>query len=496
MFDALDRKDDSKPSDTVGAKSTDINYRDEPVAFFFVLYGIAFEALVTIPGSNSQDSRDQTLEILVALKKILRPSVAGNAIYQDVVFSETMDVFDRLAQTEGIAVQAAIVEITRNLCLSHPSVDEEAGDEHLSDDIEQLFELIRIIVLVLAGVLPNLGEKQSPPRHQLSPEAVSLITVSLDALVDAADVFPSIIRTDLHACIIHIFTTILGTGACQAVVVPRALPLFKRFVQALAEDSSLDQNENPHLSDQLRICLSRFRAILFNAQRRESEASLQCARNTLMTTVILLTNGAGAISPTEPLVEKLLADLLDCLPDLGLGKVAANCTRSLLLIDQKSTTSQTITRFLLPRLLHFVSTDDTQQPDPESAKPIIVSALITYLASLYHQQQSQQQSTSSDPTTATFPTFLSILLPLLLHRASFLGKDSYADAATKLLQIAGLHQGAFKGVVEAMGAEARGMLEEVIRVGGGAGGAGGKGRDGGDGGEGREPSIALKMRFG
>lgn len=476
VFDALDGKVSSKSPEEVIQKNSDINYRDEPVAFFFVLYGIAFEALITRPSGSSQDE-DQTLEILLALKKILRPSVSGHAIYQDIVFSETMDVLDRLAQTEGLAVQAAIVEITRNLCLSHPSVDEDAGDEHLSDDIEQLFELTRIIVLVLAGVLPNLGEKPSALRHQISEDAVSLITLSLDALVDAAAVFPSIIRTDLHACIIHIFATILGTGACQAHVVPKALVIFKRFIQSLAED--LD--ENPSITDQLRICLQKFRSILFHAQRRESEASLHCARNTLMASVILLTNGASGIPVAEPLVPALLSDLLDCLGDVGLGKVAASCARSLLLqLDPTQPTGQAIARFLLPRLLHFVaaptSPAENAASDPEDARPVVLHALVAHTGALQGGARAAA---------------LCAVLPVIVRRATVLGRETYADAAGRLLAAAALDQAAFKGVVGAMSSEQRAMMEEVIREGGGVG------RDvESRGGEREGPSIALKLNFG
>ena len=480
VFDALDRKEDSHTSNGTDSKGQDINYRDEPVAFFFVLYGLAFEALVTRPSSNSPDHQDQTLEILVALKKILRPSVAGHAIYQDVVFSETMDVFDRLAQTEGLAVQSAIVEITRNLCLSHPSAEEEAGEEHISEDIEQLFELTRIIVLVLAGVLPNLSEKPSPVRSQIPDEAVNLINVSLSSLVEAADVFPSIIRTDLHACIMHIFTTILGTGACQALVAPRILPIFRRFVQNLAEDlEEASPDARSILSDQLRTCLARVRSILHNAQRRESEASLQCARNTLLAIVISLTAGGAGIPPTDPLVPSVLSDLLDCLPDIGLGKVAANCSRSLLLADQSSPLAQTIGTFLLPRLLHFLL--DEEQADSDGAKPIVLNALLAFLNNL---------TPDSERRTA----LLCILLPALMQRASSIGSDTYPDTAARLLAVAGADQAAFRSIVSGLSAEQRSLMEEIIRA-GGAGAGGGRGE-----GLRREqaagPSIELKLSFG
>lgn len=128
MFDALDGKEFDEEESGDGSKekkpAADINYRDEPVAFFFVLFGLAFEALVTTgrPASgDSQSNKEHTLEILRALKNILKPSVSGHAIYQEVVFSETMDMLDRLVLTEGLDVQEVIVKIARNLCLAHPS---------------------------------------------------------------------------------------------------------------------------------------------------------------------------------------------------------------------------------------------------------------------------------------------------------------------------------------------------------------------------------------
>ncbi|MCJ1395322.1 hypothetical protein MMC18_008206 [Xylographa bjoerkii] len=471
VFDALDGKTSNSATNGGVSSRNDISYRDEPVAFFFILYGIAFEALVKRPDTDTQNTKDQTLEILLVLKRILRPSVSGHAVYQDVVFSETMELFDRLALTEGSAVQGAVVEITRNLCLTHPSNEEGTeGDEHLSDDIEQLFELTRIIVLVLADILPSLGEKPTTIRHQIPVEGVALIISSLEALVDVSDVFPSVIRTDLHACIIHIFTTILGTGACQASVVPKALPIFRRFIQTITEDLE----ENPTLTEQLKSCLHKFRSILANAQRRESEASVHCARNTLMAAVILLTSGSEGILPSEPLVLKLVDDLLDCLQDHGLGNVAANCLRSLLLTEPKSDVGQVIAAYLVPRLLYFLI-EDTQR-DPENARGLILTAVISFASSLNDEQAAISYS---------------LVVPVVLQLASREGKDSYDDTASRLVSLASTHQSAFRTIVEKMSHEQRAFMEEIIKEGGAAKrDAHGGGRDK------EEPSIALKLTFG
>ncbi|KAG9582281.1 HEAT repeat protein-like protein, partial [Aureobasidium melanogenum] len=175
VFDALDGKTQADTDNgNAVSRGTDINYREEPVAFFFVLFGLAFEALASKPGADSATARAQKLEILQALKRILRPSISGNAIYQEVIFNETMDLLDRMVLTEPSNVQTVIVEIARNLCVGHPSSRQGmSADDHLSDDIDQLFELTRIIVLVLASIVPGLAESPRPVRADISDEAVT-----------------------------------------------------------------------------------------------------------------------------------------------------------------------------------------------------------------------------------------------------------------------------------------------------------------------------------
>ena len=478
VFDALDGKANARHINGETVTDIDINYREEPVAFFFVLFGIAIEALLTRSGNDSLSPEAHTLEILSALKKILRPAVSGNAIFRDVVFSETIELFDRLALTEGLQVQGTVVDIARNLCLAHPSArDDDEVSDHLSDDIEQLFELTRIIVLVLATLLPNLAEHSPASRPHLTDEAVLMIRDALGALVDASAIFPPIIKTDLHASILHIFATILGTGPCQALVVPQALPILKRFLQSIATGSP-----SPAMTAQLLGCLQRFLSILSNAQRRESEASLPCAKNSLLALTILLTSSSRALPPNDPLLDKTLDSMLDCLQDLGLAKVAASCIRSLLHISPKSASDEAVARYIFPRLILFVQ--DTSQADPENTRSTIVHTLTTFTTTL-----------SPDFTRST--AAMSILIPLLLTRASATDDNDtntalFAETATRLLELASAEQTAFRSVVAKLGPEQRAFMEKIIREGGRSRDTAGRLEEKED----AEPSIALKMDFG
>jgi len=475
----LDRKTNIPPklNDFGADRDRGIDYREEPTAFFFVLFGIVVESLTTQPSKDSPNTDSQTLGALSALKRILRPSVAGSAVFEGKVFSETMELFARLALTESLNVQLVIVNIARDLCLTHPAAkgEDEQGD-HISEDTEQLFELTRIIVLVLAGILPNLAEQNPSARPQLPDEAVTTIQTSLEALVDAADIFPSIIKTDLHASILHVFATILSTGACQARVVPQAFPIFKRFLQSLTSPNSTSTSAS---SDLVRGCLHRFLTILSHAQRREAETSLPCAKNTLLASTIILTTASRSLAPNDPLITRALDEMLDCLQDLGLAKVVASCLRSLLMVTPKNETDEAIARYLFPRLLRF--TADTNLPDPENARSLTAHALTSFVTTM-----------SGSASSAA----MCIIIPLLLTRASVEGKTVYAETAQRLLELAG---GAlmpiFRGVVAKMNAEQRAFMETVIREGGGAGKGSGRGR-GSSGAEKEEPSIALKMTFG
>ncbi|KAL8696538.1 MAG: hypothetical protein Q9201_007611, partial [Fulgogasparrea decipioides] len=369
VFDALDgRKTVTLPNGD--APKTNINYRDEPVAFFFVLFGIVIEALVGRSGDETE-----TLKVLSALKKILSPYVAGNAIFRDSIFSETIELFDRLALTEGLPAQSVLVDIARTLCITHPAAAEEDTSSDLSDDIEQLFELARIIVLVLTNTLPNIADPKSAARERLADDAVSLIRNSVEALVEASAVFPSIIKTDLYASILHVFATILSTPACQVAAVPKTLPVFRRFLQTITKDDGSTSLSS--LTAQFKSFLHRLLVILNVAQRREHESSLSCAKNTLLATSIFLTTASRAIPVDEPLVFAALEAQLDCLQDLGLAKVAVGCLRSLLLTNPKNETDEAIARYLFPRLVVFIT--KPQESDPEHAQALVAQALTAFV---------------------------------------------------------------------------------------------------------------------
>lgn len=307
-------------------------------------------------------------------------------------------------------------------------------------------------------------------RHDMDEEAVALLTTALSALVDAAQVFPSIIKADLHACILHIFATILGTGSCQAAVVPQSLPIFKRFITSLAPHAEATDDT----SKQLRATLTRFLTILRHAQQREFDAALACEKNTILATTILLSSASSAFSPNDPLVKRFIDDLFDCLGSRMTSKVAAGCCRSLFLLPKKGTLETSLAKVMLPHILSFLANPSDVEGIDES-RTTLAQTLVSFVSTLSQAPQRQLAA--------------KIIIPALLSRAQS-EPDATRESAARLLEIAQADQAAFREVVAGLSAEQRSYMESVLKSGQGQAKREVSRDDDG------QPKIALKMDFG
>ena len=119
MFAALDYSD--APDENSVASDAHANYRDEPVAFFFIIYGLCFQTLLRMMNRDDSQAKHTISIVLDALRKVIRPSISGNAIYKGFVFAETTDLLDRLVLMESSEVQLTVIQIANNLAKYHPS---------------------------------------------------------------------------------------------------------------------------------------------------------------------------------------------------------------------------------------------------------------------------------------------------------------------------------------------------------------------------------------
>lgn len=244
------------------------------------------------------------------------------------------------------------------------------------------------------------------------------------------------------------------------------MPIFRNFLNTLVKQP---QHDTPV---QLRAALTRCIGILKQAQRREVSAAVQCEKNVLLASTILLSTAGSFFKLGDPLLERFVVELSECLEIPLPSKMAAGCCRSLLLQSKKGKTEAYIADLLLPKVINFV----TREPDDEEVKEMAESQNICTAALVAFVQTLESQRTNYG---------MSVVIPVLLAAAEQDGSLSHSDIATRLLEIAAIDQAVFRSVVGGLDVKTKSIMEEVLK-------AGGLGRQQ-EGPKKEEPAIALKM---
>ncbi len=100
---------DSEPTLNGGTAS------EHTTAFFFVIFGLVFEALVTsTPDTGTQNVRT-SIVALKALNCLVQNKYAGDAFCDLTIFEEVVNLCYRMALTEPIAVQTYLVDTLASL---------------------------------------------------------------------------------------------------------------------------------------------------------------------------------------------------------------------------------------------------------------------------------------------------------------------------------------------------------------------------------------------
>jgi hypothetical protein len=100
--------------------SDDVLVQDGPAVFFFVIFGLAFEALSSSPPHSVlvTSNHDTTMvAALQALKCLINPKYSGNAMMETTTFEELISLCYRLAMTESATVQIRLIDLLITLSL-------------------------------------------------------------------------------------------------------------------------------------------------------------------------------------------------------------------------------------------------------------------------------------------------------------------------------------------------------------------------------------------
>lgn len=94
---------------------------EEPTTFFFVVFGLVYEALATSTSDAGPDAQRTSIVSLQALKCLVRRKYCGRVFNDPPLFEELLNLFYRMALTEPSGVQIHLVEAIASLADSMKS---------------------------------------------------------------------------------------------------------------------------------------------------------------------------------------------------------------------------------------------------------------------------------------------------------------------------------------------------------------------------------------
>ncbi|GAA5906312.1 AP-1 complex accessory protein LAA1 [Sporobolomyces salmoneus] len=491
MLRAMDGDSSTDQSDTASLPSPQ---RSEPALYFWTTFGLAFEALCSLPSSGSIPAATVQSIALEAVVGLIRPDIAGTALKDSSLFEEVCNLCYRLAITEGLEIKMRVLEIALGLSrvfiqevATSSSANGSTSDSSVRNDLK-LTQCLRVATTALRESIPATSSLAKPTANTL--QAHVLYTRAIFSLfADIAEVFPSPMREELYAIAFHFFSLLLKDEKLEVDLVGPSLSILKALC-----DRSLRSTDEVSASTIGKVLNGMMSACLMNIDEmrgRKSASAVRKTKNNLLAAVLLLTSLPNHVKIGREVVEHACYLITETALE-GEGEAsttALHCLVSLLLAASRSQGSGILSFCsgqLLPGAIELVAraAEDnltTQDPRYRSLEEVL-KAFVPVL-----------MSTSAERRTQS----MSILLPtlnLLLSPSTSPPPPVHSLALTYILQLAATYSLHFKEATAALPEDRRKLLEESIRAtvkGGGAGSraGGGSGQTTGEG----PKKIELKL---
>ncbi|GAA6063853.1 hypothetical protein JCM10212_000333 [Sporobolomyces blumeae] len=488
MLRAMDGSSTTESSTAADLPSA---YRSEPALFFWVTFGLAFEALCTAPSAGLTPTSTVQTIALEAVVGLLRPDVAGSALRDTGLFDEVCNLCHRLAITEGLDVKVRVLEIAKALVkvfVQHVSNETNgSSDNDAFRKDAKLTQCLRVATTALRESIPATSTSTRPNANNLQAHVADTRKI-FSLYADIADEFPSPMREELYAVSFHFYSLLLKDEKLEVDLVSPTLPILKAVC-----DRSLVSTDVDALATMGKVLNGIVSACLMNADEvrgRKSVAAVRKTRNNLLATVLLLTSIPNSVKIGREVVEHacFLCTETALEGDGEASTTALHCLVSLLVAASRTQGSD-ILNFcvgqLLPGVVEIVARaaeSGYAASDPRiKTLEEVLKAFVGVLINVKPERRTQS---------------LSIILPtlnLLLAPARHPAPPTHSLALTFLLRLATAQSLFFKEATAALDPDQRQVLEDSIRatVSGGARapGSAASGKAGGD----ETPKIELKL---
>ncbi|KIM48466.1 hypothetical protein M413DRAFT_63181, partial [Hebeloma cylindrosporum] len=277
---AMDGKEYSEP----GRDLILANDRKEPTAFFFVIFGLVYEALATSSADSSTTTaarQSGVTSALQALKCLVRPQYSGTAIMEPTIFEEFISLCYRMGMTESAGIQVHLVEMLAVFAASHSS---SAGSDALTLT-SPAAHYLRICAHILKQSTA-LSRASSAPfvEGQLS-DRILVISTCVSAFASIAATIPTSQREDVRGVAILLYN-LLKDESSEIDLIGPTLPALKTLLDLPVVP---EQEEKERYSRLIHALLSACLLNIDMMRGRHGGISNKKIKNNMLAAVLILT---------------------------------------------------------------------------------------------------------------------------------------------------------------------------------------------------------------
>lgn len=118
------------------------------------------------------------MQVLPALHNVLKSNLCIKSIFEDDIITEVVEIMDRLISTGDSKEEFLLVDIISDLIIGYSKCN--ATPETFLQDIDKLYELLRLLMTIISERLPFikynvLTSEEDDNEIKISPTDISLL---------------------------------------------------------------------------------------------------------------------------------------------------------------------------------------------------------------------------------------------------------------------------------------------------------------------------------
>ncbi|KAI0688492.1 clathrin-coated vesicle protein [Cytidiella melzeri] len=437
--------DGREPSDADASEKVN-GSTEHPTTFFFVIFGLVFEALVTSSPDSGRQNVKNTVTALKALKCLVQNKYAGNAFRDVAIFEELVNLCYRMALTEPVTVQISLVETLASLA---ENVKTQSFSDGSSPPQTHCLRICAYILKRAINPRENMTQDSSTPLDRMR-----LINAGFDAFSTIATTCEAARGLDYCTVAVSLYNELLEDEISEVDLVGPTLQSLKKLLDSAPSSSSEKVKFEKIVHGILSACLVNIDAM----RGREGPACRKKIKSNVLAAVLILTVLPPNVKISQPVIEHCCFSISQRLIDSDeMSITAAHCAKTLIIASIHGSPSlRQCAKLLLPGMIEcIVKISATGPGETSEMQSQIVGEIFKAFTTLFTSTGEEQR-----------PRLLGVLLPvmtLVLNPSRTPTPPLHTQTISQVLQFAASSPAAFKEVTGKLPNDMKEVLETSVR---------------------------------